>query len=114
MGGFHLRGTNLETVLRFGLAMADGSVVTTIDRHDARDDFNQQPDGWSLMDHAGGGGGDDHKYSGANRLWLWPLPPPGPLELVAEWRGRGIPECRLVLDATALLASVPSVRPLWA
>lgn len=111
--GFHGRAWDAETVLRFGLALADGTVVTTIDRYRLHENFGQRPEGWSLMDHASGSGGDDLRYSGASRLWLWPLPPPGPIEFVAEWRARGIPESRLPLDGSAMLAAAHSVRPLW-
>ena len=65
------------------------------------------------MDQAGGGGGGEARYSGSSRLWLWPLPPPGPIELVAEWRARDIPESRLLLDGSALLTALDGIRSLW-
>jgi hypothetical protein len=111
MGLFHNGGD--ESGRRFGLALANGTVVTTVDRRRVPAGFGQEPEGWSLMDHGGGGGGGDTRYSGSNRLWLWPLPPPGPIELVGEWRARGIAQSRLVLDANPLLAAVDGVRPLW-
>jgi hypothetical protein len=111
MGLFFNRGG--ESDRRFGLALANGTVVTTVDKHASYANFGTAPEGWSLMDHAGGGGGGDTRYSGSNRLWLWPLPPPGPIELVAEWRARDIPQSRLVLDATPLLTAVDGVRSLW-
>lgn len=61
----------------------------------------------------GGGGGDERRHSGSSRLWLWPLPPPGPIDLVAEWRQRGIAESRIALDGGPLLAGVARVRSLW-
>lgn len=99
-------------VLRFGVALANGVTVTTVDlrRPDA---FSTQPDGWSLMNTQGGGGGDDRRYSGSSGLWLWPLPPAGPIELVGEWGARGVPESRIVLDGAALLERVTDVQPLW-
>ena len=99
-------------VLRFGVALANGATVTTVDRH-PQDAFTTEPDGWSLMNTQGGGGGDDRRYSGSTGLWLWPLPPPGPIELVGEWGARGVPESRIVLDGTALRKRVADVRPLW-
>jgi hypothetical protein len=35
------------------------------------------------------------------------------MELVAEWRERGIPESRVTVDGAAILAAVPRVRSLW-
>ncbi len=102
-----------ESERRFGLALANGTVVTTVDRSPMHENVLEQPVGWSLMDQGGGGGGGEGRYSGSSSLWLWPLPPPGPIELVAEWRARDIPESRLVLDGSALLAAVDGVRSLW-
>lgn len=106
------RFSNSNDMLRFGVAMANRVTVTTVDRS-PRVSFTEQPDGWSLMNQGGGGGGDDRRFSGSNRLWLWPLPPAGPIELVGEWAARGIPESRIVLDGASLLTAVADVRPLW-
>jgi hypothetical protein len=113
MGSFYGHGADPESMLRFGLALADGTVVTTLDRMNVRDAFTTAPKGWSLMERGGGGGGGDSHYNGTSGLWLWPLPPAGPIELVAEWRERSIPESRIVLDGTAILAAVQRVRSLW-
>jgi len=48
------------------------------------------------------------------KLWLWPLPPAGTLDLVTEWRALGIPESRVTLDASVLRAAAGAVQPLWA
>jgi len=34
--------------------------------------------------------------------WLWPLPPPGTLRLVADWPAAGIPETSIDFDTRAL------------
>ena len=34
-------------------------------------------------------------------LWLWPLPPDGPLALVVEWRSQGVPETRVGPESSA-------------
>lgn len=99
-------------MLRFGVALANGSTATTVDPR-GPDAFMTEPDGWSLMMTQGGGGGDDRRYSGSSGLWLWPLPPPGQIELVGEWGARGLPESRMVLDGSALLDRVTEVQPLW-
>lgn len=109
LGGHYGRGT--ASALRFGLALSDGTVVTTSDSFPS--DGKTAPEGWSLQDRSGGGGGDGRRYSGTSGLWLWPLPPAGPIELVAEWGDRGVPESRLVLDGSLLLAEVGNIRSLW-
>lgn len=99
--------------LRFGLALGDGTVVTTVDRGRLHEVFGHRPEGWILMEQGGGGGGGEDRYSSSSVLWLWPQPPAGPIELVAEWAGRGIPESHLVLDDRAIYDAVSLVRPLW-
>ena len=110
--GFRRGGGETGSVLRYGVALSNGRVVTTVDR-DIHRSFTEEPDGWSLMDQMGGGGGDDSRYSGTSGLWLWPLPPAGPIELVGEWGARGIGESRLILDGAELLSHVGDVRALW-
>ncbi|MGV8911451.1 MAG: hypothetical protein ACOH14_02455 [Rhodoglobus sp.] len=113
MGHFSRGAGDENSERRFGLGLADGTVVTTVDGFDGHRNYGDQPEGWSLMDQGGGGGGGESRFSGSSRLWLWPLPPPGPIDLVAEWKARAIPESKLVLDGAALLSAVADVRPLW-
>ena len=108
-----MHGRSVEDALRFGVGFNDGTVVTTVDMASRVDIFNQRPTGWVLMEQGGGGGGGEDRYSGSSALWLWPLPPAGPIELVAEWADRRIPESHLTLDGDAILAAVPHVRSLW-
>jgi hypothetical protein len=113
MGHFGFGSDPSGSELRFGLALADGSAVTTVDRFRNRMSFDEEPSGWSLMNYGGGGGGGDREYSSSSSLWLWPLPPAGPIELVAEWKARGIDEVRMVVDGSALREMVTNVRSLW-
>lgn len=109
--GFGRRDVDPSAALRFGVGLSNGTVVTTMDR--GIRSWNVKPDGWSLVDQIAGSGGDDRRYSGTSALWLWPLPPPGPIEFVGEWGARGVSESRFVLDATALLSRASEVRSLW-
>lgn len=113
MHSIHGFGAEQADQLRFGVALADGRIATTVGRP-MRDIFQDPDDGVSIVERGQGGGGDDSRYSGSSTLWLWPLPPEGPVEFVAEWAAQGVPECRLVLDGSALLAQVAGVRPLFA
>jgi len=55
------------------------------------------------MQHQGGGGGGSEWRQ---RLWVWPLPPPGPLTFACEWPAAGIEltlvetDAQLVIDAS--------------
>jgi hypothetical protein len=58
-----------------------------------------------------GGGGSDERYE--IRFWCFPLPPPGPTTVFAEWFDEGIDESATVIDADEILAAVPRVVTLW-
>lgn len=63
--------------------------------------------------HAERSSGPDGRESLGLTLWLWPLPPPGPLMLVAAWPGRGLPEGAVTLDGEAIRAAAAAARPFW-
>ena len=83
-----------DEMLRFGVEFADGRRATNtggggLSRSDA------EPEGPVL--HSGGGGGGGGRWHQV--MFLWPLPPPGPLALVCEWPAAGIPLTRQDIDA---------------
>jgi hypothetical protein len=47
------------------------------------------------------------------RYWVWPLPPPGPVEFVCEWPLHGIAESRGALDAQLIVDAAARAIPLW-
>ena len=59
---------------------------------------------------SGGAGGGPQGYSSTDRLWLWPLPPEGPIEFVMQWPALGVEELRYVAtpmtEPTALLVTL--------
>jgi len=61
----------------------------------------------------GGGTGGGESSTMHDGLWLWPLPPEGPLELVLQWPAFGIGESRVIVDGGQLRALAASVKPLW-
>jgi hypothetical protein len=96
--------------LRYGVALGDGQRLVADDR------FLEpvEPDGGHRLTPTGGGGnGSDRVYTAEDRYWLWPLPPAGPLEIVAQWPAQGLPESRVVLDGTALREVAARVGTLW-
>jgi hypothetical protein len=81
--------------LRFGVQYADGSKAE-LERHwQGRD---ERPDG-PVIRTRGGQGGDGEWLQ---RLWFWPLPPPGTITFALEWLAQGIELQRHELDAAPI------------
>jgi hypothetical protein len=95
--------------LRFGVGFADGRKATNLER---RWDFEDRPppdppalrltrwEGYDLL-------------SQEVDLWVWGLPPPGPLAFVCEWPARGIPESRAEIDAGLVLEAAACAEAIW-
>jgi hypothetical protein len=97
--------------LRYGVALGDGSKALL---DEPGPGFGlERPTGYSLRQSDSSGSGSEAFYLTNDGLWLWPLPPEGPLELVAEWPAQGIPETRVVLDGGALRAVAAGVTRVW-
>ena len=63
----------------------------------------------SEISSGGAGGGEDIRMT----LWIWPLPPPGPVLMTCSWPGQGLDEATVVLDATAIRAAASHAQPFW-
>jgi hypothetical protein len=59
----------------------------------------------------GGGGGGNGIFR--FEYWIFPLPPPGPLEVFAEWPTAGIEETSIVLDGDEIRAAAHRAIVLW-
>jgi hypothetical protein len=46
-------------------------------------------------------------------VWMWGLPPPGPLVFASEWPARGISETRVEIDAGLVLEAAGRAVPIW-
>jgi hypothetical protein len=102
--------------LRWGVELADGRRVTTADDYEP---WSAQPDEW----HPGWvpdrpvlqGLGRPTRWGGAwsRDVWLWPLPPPGPLRMVCAWPDRGILETSTTVDAGPIRRAADQAVPLW-
>lgn len=100
--------------LRFGVVLADGEkVVADASRFFGFGDPMVEPEGYTLNRREQGGGGGGSTYSSADHLWLWPLPPAGPIELVLQWPAFGIDETRAILDASMVPELAARARPFW-
>ena len=89
---------------RFGIGFSDGRRAR-IDRPGIGE---RQPD--VVLSHQGGSG-SDRRWAG--RMWLWPLPPPGPLTFAFAWADERIDETTLDIDSTPLIAAAGRARELW-
>ena len=96
-----------DEALRFGVQFSDGSKATNLRRW-WTDESEPPPSPW-LFEHGGGGGGREYK----RRYWLWPVPPPGPLAFVVEWRAASIPITRTEISADVLREAASGAVELW-
>ena len=92
---------------RLGVAFADGRKASVGHQFFPRPDA--EPDGPLLLPRGGGGGGDEWRMG----LWLWPLPPAGPLAFVADWPAMGAAEKKVTADAGELIAASAQALQLW-
>ena len=99
--------------LRFGVVLADGTPVTDASPFFGGGDPMAHPDGLVLTRRQQGGGGGTHAYSSADHLWLWPLPPDGPIETVMQWPAFGIGETRVTVDVGSVSELSARARPFW-
>jgi hypothetical protein len=88
---------------QISLQLSDGRTITSGRAHG-----DSEPPGPILQSR--GGGGTSHFQ--LLRWWVWPLPPPGPLEFICQWPQYGITETRVGIDAQLILdAARRSIRP---
>ena len=86
-------------LLRFGIEFADGSKATNTASLFPGPPGDEPPPGPVLRPRGGRGGG----ASWHQQIWVWPLPPPGPLAFVCEWPAAGVPLTRHEIDAQLIL-----------
>ncbi|MFF1633271.1 hypothetical protein [Leifsonia sp. NPDC058248] len=96
--------------LRYGVVLGDGQQLI-LDGPPSM--YGEVPERHSLSLSGGNGGGSEDFYRFDDGMWLWPLPPEGPLEVVAQWPAFGIPESRVVLDSAPLIELAAQARPVW-
>ncbi|GIH94122.1 hypothetical protein ACFFMN_25610 [Planobispora siamensis] len=106
--------TATDTGLKFGVRFPDGSTATTVDNaFHGWGHPTDRPQPPMLVEASGGSSYDDRFYEGDRRLWLWPLPPPGPFEFVVEWQSLGIDTTATALDGSAIVHAAEQALPYW-
>lgn len=107
-----------DDLVRFGVQYADGTKATTLDAvpdasHASEDVGVEPPRPPVIKRQPKGGRGAEDRLDHEQRLWLWPLPPAEPFDLVVEWPAAGVPLTRVTVDGAALQQAAERVRPLW-
>jgi hypothetical protein len=98
-----------QSMLRFGIEFADGRRVTNLEgRFPCRDD---EPPTEPVLRPGGGSssGGSEWRQD----MWIWPLPPAGPLTFVCEWPAAGIPFTKTEIDAQPLLDAAGQAQQIF-
>ena len=98
-----------EDVLRLGVLYADGRrAATTGWRRPPR---GEGADDGQLVLVQQGGGGSQQAWD--QKFWVHPLPPAGPVTLIAAWREHGVSETRADLDGGAIREAAGRAVRLW-
>lgn len=99
--------------LRYGLVLSDGQRVYDNQPWFIGTDSTSPPDGYVFARSGGGATGGSRGVESSDRLWLWPAPPSGMIELVMQWPATGIEECRATIDGDQLGALARQVKTFW-
>ncbi len=108
------RGDGLpDSRRRYAVRFGDGRTATTLASfpHWMPDEEPTPP---VLYGHGSSGGSSgDGGFQIDEQLWLWPLPPAEPFELITEWPLAGIPVTIAELDGAAITAAAAQAIPYW-
>jgi hypothetical protein len=102
-------GMPSEGGMRFGVSFPDGSKWQGAQLFPPRPDQTPTPTPPNVWFSGGGGGGNQQRH----HLWLWPLPPPGPVTFVLSWTDAGIAETSTVLDGAVVRTAADESEQLW-
>jgi hypothetical protein len=98
--------------LKLGVRFPDGSRVTTVEHAFAGwAPPSDEPRPPMLVSTDGHASSSDRRYDSEQQLWLWPLPPSGPFELVVEWRTMGLELTSVTVDGGAVVRAAEQALP---
>ncbi len=107
-------GELADDLLRFGVSFADGTKATTLEHaFSGRDADSDPPQPPVLTLHFGSSSNDSRILKSHHPLWLWPLPPPQPFDLVTEWPIAGIDLTTIPLDGAAIATAAEHAQAYW-
>jgi hypothetical protein len=92
---------------RFGVGFADGRKAVLGDH---RRPFGGHLATAPVLAPNGGGGSERHMRG---RIWLWPLPPEGPLTFAFAWDQENIEETVMSTDSLPLIRAAERAVELW-
>ena len=115
-GAFNMFGDGVDPAgefadyyLRFGVGFADGGKATNLhQRHDFDEGPAPDPPTLRLV-----------RWEGYDLLarevdvWVWGLPPPGPLTFVCTWPASQLPASGVEIDASLVLEAADRAMPVW-
>ena len=93
---------------RFGLQLADGRKVI-VQRLGEMKPFLRRPDRPILRPRSGSGAGHLSRAD----MWLWPLPPAGPLTFVCAWPAETVEQTSAQIDTAEILAAAARAVEMW-
>jgi hypothetical protein len=94
--------------LRFGVGFADGRKAV-LDRSGCDEPKGDPEHEIALLS----GGGDGSSRRSTRQMWLWPLPPEGPVTLALSWPAAGMPETTVEVDSAPIRAAAQRATELW-
>lgn len=107
------RHRDLDSGLRIGVTLPDGRTASADRDWRRARAAGKRPDGPTLVLNSRGGGGSSREFTMGFQLWLWPLPPSGPLTLHYQWAALGIDESATELDAALIVKAAAEVTTIW-
>jgi hypothetical protein len=99
------RGHPWDDRLYLEVRFADGRSADNDPRRWPRPSDDHLPDPPLLYQSTSGPNG--------GHVWLWGLPPPGPLTFACQWPAEQIPPSQALLDARLVLAAAARAQTLW-
>jgi hypothetical protein len=104
-GGFGPAGDEMPLI---GIAFSDGSKWQSGGQAHLPPSVDA-PAAPYVQFQGGGGGGGTFRME----LWLWPLPPEGPVTFAFAWPAHGIEETTIVVDAQVFRTAASQAEQLW-
>ncbi len=103
-----------DALVRFGVTYPDGARATTLDPPpDQPLTALAETVTPSLVHYEHNARRGDLLWEGEHELWLSPLPPAEPFELVIEWPALDIPLTHASIDGSALTQASARARSVW-